>query len=215
MDYNLNKEYNIYMYRHIWDFLWLEKTEWGYDISLSFDFDQGRFSMNWIYKVKCTINNLVNMYKRLFEDWVKNNYKNVFFPEGCRKYGVTMPSFMFHPAATEDIFLNTLADLSLKEIISLFEDLEMKRREDPYVWYEINVDTDYDDDDEDMHKLIVTFYKLEDPKLFHKAHLHKFLTPIIVYHRNVTDDRDFSINDIIQEVVNNDEWFSKPYDSFL
>lgn len=73
------------------------------------------------------------MYKRLFEDWVKNNYKNVFFPEGCRNYGVTMPSFMFHPAATEDIFLKTLSDLSLKEIISLFEDLEMKRREDTYV----------------------------------------------------------------------------------
>lgn len=36
-----------------------------------------------------------------------------------------------------------------------------------------------------------------------------------MYHRNNTDDRDFSINDIIQEVVNNDEWFSKPYDSFL
>lgn len=66
-----------------------------------------------------------------------------------------------------------------------------------------------------MHKLVVTFYKLEDPKLFHKAHLHKFLNPIIIYHRNNTDDRDFSINDIIQEVINNDEWFSKPYDSFL
>lgn len=71
MDYNLNKEYNICMYQHIWDFLWLKKTELGYDISLSFDFDQGRFSMNWVYKVQCTIKNLVDMYKRLFEDWVK------------------------------------------------------------------------------------------------------------------------------------------------
>lgn len=66
-----------------------------------------------------------------------------------------------------------------------------------------------------MHKLIVTFYKLEDPKLFHKAHLHKFLNPIIMYHRNNTDGWDFSINDIIQETISNDEWFSKPYDSFL
>lgn len=73
------------------------------------------------------------MYKRLFEDWVKNNYKKVFFPEGCRNYGVTMPSFMFHAVHTEDVFFKTLADYSLKEIISLFEDLEMKRQEDPYV----------------------------------------------------------------------------------
>lgn len=215
MDYNLNKEYNICMYRHIWDFLWLEKTELGYDISLSFDFDQGRFSMNWVYKVKCTIKNLVDMYKRLFEDRVKNNYKNVFFPEGQRNYQVTMPSFMFHQAATEDIFISTLTDFSLKEIISLFEDLEIKRQEDLYVWYDINQDDGYDDDDENMHKLVITFYKLEDPKLFHKAHLNKFLTPILVYHRNIMDDWDFSIGDIIQDVINNDEWFSKPYDSFL
>lgn len=66
-----------------------------------------------------------------------------------------------------------------------------------------------------MHKLIVTFYKLEDSKLFHKAHLHKFLIPILVYHRNNTEDWNFAAADIIQEVVNNDEWFSKPYDSFL
>ena len=73
------------------------------------------------------------MYKRLFEDWVKNNYKKVFLPEGCRNYGVTLPSFMFHAVHTEDVFLKTLADYSLREIISLFEDLEMKRQEDPYV----------------------------------------------------------------------------------
>lgn len=66
-----------------------------------------------------------------------------------------------------------------------------------------------------MHKLQVTFYKLEDPKLFHKAHLHKFLTPILVYHRNNTDGWDFAAGDIVLELVNNDEWFSKPYDSFL
>lgn len=215
MDYNLNKEYNICMYQHIWDFLWLQKTESGYDISLSFDFDQGRFSMNWVYKVKCTINNLVDMYKRLFEDWVKNNYKRVFSPEGHRSYEVTMPSFMFLEAYNEDIFLKSLADSFLKEIISLFEELEMKRQEDPYVWYEINEDTDFDDEDEDMHKLIVTFYKLEAPKLFHKAHLHKFLTPLLVYHRNNTEGWDFASGDIVLELVNNDEWFSKPYNSFL
>lgn len=155
------------------------------------------------------------MYKRLFEDWVKNNYKRVFSPEGHRSYEVTMPLFMFLEAYNEDIFLKSLADSSLREIISLFEELEFKRKTDPYVGYEINEDTDFDDEDEDMHKLIVTFYKLEDPKLFHKAHLHKFLTPFLVYHRNNTEGWDFASGDIVLELVNNDEWFSKPYDSFL
>lgn len=215
MDYNLNKVYNISMYRHIWDFLWLEKVELGYDISLSFDFDQGRFSMNWVYKVKCTINNLVDMYKKLFEDWVKNNYKNVFFPGGCRNYGLTMPSFMFLEAATEDIFLKTLADLSLKKIISLFEDLEMKRQEGIYVGYEINEDSDYDDEWDSIEKLIITFYKLEDPKLFHKAWLNKFLTPVLSYHKGLTDDWSVPTADIIKEVIDNDDWFNKSYESFL
>ena len=56
-----------------------------------------------------------------------------------------MPSFMFLEAYNEDIFLKSLADSSLKEIISLFEELEMKRQEDPYVGYELNEDTDFDD----------------------------------------------------------------------
>lgn len=73
------------------------------------------------------------MYKRMFEDWVKNNYKKVFSPEGHRNYQFPMPSFMFLPSYTEDIFINALADSSLKEIISLFENLEIKRQEDPYV----------------------------------------------------------------------------------
>lgn len=73
------------------------------------------------------------MYKRLFEDWVKNNYKKVFSSEGHRSYEVTMPSFMFLEAYTEDIFIKSLADSSLKEIISLFEELEFKRKTDPYV----------------------------------------------------------------------------------
>lgn len=215
MDYNIDKEYNLLMYRHIWDFLWLEKTELGYDISNTFDFDSSRFSMNAVYKVKCTINNLVDMYKKLFEDLVRRNYKNIFFPEGQRNYQFPMPSFMFLPSHTEDIFISTLTDLSLKEIISLFEDLEIQRQEDPYVWYEINQDTDYDDDDNDMHKLIATFYKLEDPKLFHKARLHKFLTPVLSYHKGLTNDWSVPTADIIQEVIRNDSWFSKYYDNFL
>ena len=73
------------------------------------------------------------MYKRLFEDWVKNNYKKVFSPEGHKSYEVTMPLFMFLEAYTEDIFLNSLADSSFKEIISLFEELEFNRKNDPYV----------------------------------------------------------------------------------
>lgn len=86
------------------------------------------------------------MYKRLFEDWVKNNYKKVFFSEGCRNYGVTMPSYMFLPAYTEEIFVKDLTYWSLKGIISFFEDLEMKRQEGIYVGYEINEDSDYDDE---------------------------------------------------------------------
>lgn len=73
------------------------------------------------------------MYKRLFEDLVRRNYKNIFFPDGHRNYQFHMPSYMFLPSHTEDIFISTLTVLSLKEIISLFEDLEIQRQEDPYV----------------------------------------------------------------------------------
>lgn len=73
------------------------------------------------------------MYKKLFEDLVRRNYKNIFFPEGQRNYQFPMQSFMFLPSHTEDIFISTLTDLSLKEIISLFEDLEIQRQEDSYV----------------------------------------------------------------------------------
>lgn len=66
-----------------------------------------------------------------------------------------------------------------------------------------------------MYKLIVTFYKLEDPKLFHKARLHKFLIPVLSYHKGLTNDWSVPTADIIQEVIRNDSWFSKSYDSFL
>lgn len=92
------------------------------------------------------MNTLLDMYKRLFEDWVKRNYKKIFFEEGNRSYKVSMPSYMFLPAYTEEVFIKDLRDWSLKGIISFFEDLEMKRQEDIYVGYEINEDSDYDDE---------------------------------------------------------------------
>lgn len=86
------------------------------------------------------------MYKRLFEDWVKRNYKKIFFEEGNRSYKVSMPSYMFLQAYTEEVFIKDLRDWSFKSIISLFEDLEMKRQEGIYVGYEIDEDADYDDE---------------------------------------------------------------------
>lgn len=215
MEYNIDKEYNLLMYQHIWDFLWLQRTELGYDIILTFDFGSDRLSMNAVYKVRCTMNTLLDMYKRLFEDWVKRNYKKIFFEEGNRSYKGSMPSYMFHPAYTEEIFVKDLTYWSLKGIISFFEDLEMKRQEGIYVGYEINEDSDYDDEWDSIEKLIITFYKLEDPKLFHKAWLNKFLTPVLSYHKGLTDDWSVPTADIIKEVIDNDGWFNKSYESFL